>query len=141
MTEAEKIVPKPCSCLALLLAEHVRRDRQSGRCDILGTIGAVFAERFPALSEPLHLYAALTDMAPGPHAVRVELAYLDEAHTIVREAEGELHADCPLAVCELHFMLGPIELPRAGALEATLYLDGTLVQTRRFAAALLPRRA
>ena len=66
----------------------------------------------------------------------MELAYLDEERTVVKEAEGKLAVGCPLEVCELNFVLGGFELPRPGPMGVALYLDDTLIQTRRLAAAV-----
>ena len=112
--------PDPCMCLAMLVADKVFREEGTGKSHIAGTFSRLGARKFPWVHDTMHVYLALTDIAPGTHACEARFTYLD---------------DDALQVIEINYCFRRAAFPRPGELEIAFYMDDQYVMRRKFVVA------
>jgi Family of unknown function (DUF6941) len=104
---------QPPEVLALLIADHVHRDEESGKLFLLGTRNSVGAREFPWTQARLAVYAALTD---GRGETRLELRLVDveESREPVLAHEVGVNFEDPTEDLEVVFLLNDIVFPEPG---------------------------
>jgi hypothetical protein len=121
----------PPEVLALLIADHVHRDDNTGKLFILGTRSSIGAPALPWNHPRLAIYAALTD-GRGETAVQVRLVDVDEARPPVVEYETMVNFQDPTEDVEVGFILTDLVFPEPGDYRLQLFSGGQLLRERRF---------
>ena len=124
--------PDPCVCLAMLVADKVFREEGTGKSHIAGTFSRMTARKFPVMREAMHVYLALTDIAPGEHGCEIKFSYLDSDQEVL-SARCEIRSEDKLQVIEINYCLRRAVLPRPGQMEIAFHMDGQYVTRRKFA--------
>jgi hypothetical protein len=97
----------------MVLADHVHRDRATGKYFLLGTYNFLLTKAYPCRCQDLVVYTALTD-GHGDVPVRLVLTDADEELGALASAEGSVRMDDPTQTCEVVFQLKGVVLPRPG---------------------------
>ena len=126
--------PDPCMCLAMLVADKVFREEGTGKSHIAGTFSRLGARKFPWVHDTMHVYLALTDIAPGTHACEARFTYLDDDAQLL-SAKSEIKSDDKLQVIEINYCFRRAAFPRPGELEIAFYMDDQYVMRRKFVVA------
>jgi hypothetical protein len=130
----EAVVPveqQPPEVLALLIADYVHRDSDTGKFFILGTRSSIAAAAFPCTCPCLAVYAVLAD-GRGETAVRVRLIDVDEAREAVLDFETAVNFLDPTEDVGVAFVLTDLVFPEPGDDRLQLYGAGLLLRERRF---------
>jgi hypothetical protein len=123
----------------MLIADRVFREEGTGKFHIAGTFSRFKSSVFPAVLDTMHVYLALTDIAPGRHSCEVRFAYLDDEKELL-SAKSEIRSDDKLRVVEMNLCFRRTVFPKPGKMEIAFYMDDQYVTRRRFAAVAIRRR-
>jgi hypothetical protein len=105
---------------AILLADQVYRDEETGKCVIAGTFNRIGADRFPATHPTAVLYLNLSDFE-GRAELRIRLAD-DRDGSTLHEHAFEVGSSNRLGSCEVTVRLNNLTFPAPGkySLEITM---------------------
>jgi hypothetical protein len=120
----------PPEVLALVLADHIHHDEQSGKLFILGTRSLIWASSFPWDHPVLAVYAVLVD-GRGDLALRFRLVDVDEAREAVTEEEVEVTFPDPITELEITMAFTDLVFPEAGEYRLQLLVGEELLRERR----------
>lgn len=122
---------QPPEVFAVLIADYVHRDENTGRFVIVGTRSSIGAANFPCERRSLSVYAALTD-GRGETAIKVCLVDADQGREPVLEFETMLSFQDPTEELEIAFVLSDLVFPEPGDYRLQLYGADQLLRERRF---------
>ena len=97
---------------AILLADQVYRDEETGKSIIAGTFNRIGADRFPAVHPSAVLYLNLTDFE-GKAELRIRLAS-DKDGATLHEHTFEVESRDRLGSCEVTVRLNNLTFPAPG---------------------------
>jgi hypothetical protein len=117
--------------LALVIADQVHRDEDTGKFFILGTRASLGAAAFPFTCPSLAVYASLID-GHGETAIRLRLIDVDEAREPVLEFETTVNFLEPTEEVAIAFRLPDLVFPEPGDYRLQLYGAGQFLRERRF---------
>ena len=139
--EAPEVVDKkPCSFLAMVIADRVFREEGTGKMHIAGTFNRIGAPGFPVRHALLHVYVAFTDVAVGLHQAKLAFRYIDNPDADeLCSAAGPIESKDRLAVIELNLAFEGLVFPRPGTIEIAFFLDNEPVRHRDFVVVQLPK--
>jgi hypothetical protein len=121
-------------CLAMVLCDHVHRDRSTGKVTILGTFSVLRAAKFPA-QVTMSVYAAITD-GFGPTTISVRIVdsrcYIDgeDAEPIFGIELPQIDIESPLMVMESAIEI-KTKVDAPGQYHCELFANGALLMSRR----------
>lgn len=122
---------QPPEVLALLIADHVHRDDETGKFFVLGTRASIGAADFPFHCPSLAVYAAISDgRAETP--VKLRLIDADEEREPVLEFETTVNFLDPTEDVQVVFRLSDLIFPEPGDYRVQLYGAGQFLRERRF---------
>jgi len=125
--------------LALIIADNVVPDPNSGKNFILGTINQLFANRTPTRVNQISIYVAVGD-AHDCRQPTLEIVQLkDEKIIMKRELPPLPGKPARLDVMELAIGLGGVEFPEYGGYEFRLWMDGKFLGGRKFTVKQWPK--
>ncbi len=104
---------------AILLADQIYRDAETGKCVIAGTFNRIEADRFPATHPSAALYLNLTDFS-GRIQLRVRLTR-DETGDCLGERSFPVESADRLGSCEVTVRLTNLVFPQAGRYSFEVY--------------------
>jgi hypothetical protein len=122
---------QPPEVLALLIADYVHRDDNTGKFFILGTRASIGAASFPFKCPSLAVYASMAD-GRGETPMRLRLIDPDEAREPVLEFETTVNFLDPTEEVEIVFRLIELVFPDPGEYRLQLYGAGQFLRERRF---------
>jgi len=113
--EREVFVVRPPKLQALVLADHIYVDAQSGKKIIVGVFDRLMAKSFPTkLDRPTWAYILLTEIQGkvGPFVIR----YVDLKDERVLMTTHPMEVECPnpLATVTIMMQVPPFEMPHPG---------------------------
>ncbi|MEW6072920.1 MAG: hypothetical protein AB1726_10070 [Planctomycetota bacterium] len=109
---------------ALILADHVYADAQTGKKVIAGTFNRLLAGSFPTqFSRSTFAYISITDVRGK---VSLELRYVDNQNlaVLLRAAPLEVEGNDPLATMEFVMAIPPFPMPHPGSYSFELHANG-----------------
>ncbi len=116
---------------ALVLADHIYVDRDSGKKVIAGTFNRLKAETFPAeFGRPTWAYVCLTEIRGR---ATVELRYVDLSNNqvLMRTKLGDVRAGDPLESIEMVVEVPPFPMPHAGPYALEVHAAGEMLGALR----------
>ena len=122
-------------CVAMVLCDHVHRDRATGKNTILGTFGTINSASYPTTLN-LSIYFAVTD-GLGKHTLIIQMV---NANDVVSGGDPVFRAECPveipdpLAVMETALALVGVKIPSAGVYHCELLCGENVLMSRRLIA-------
>jgi hypothetical protein len=116
--------------LALIVADYVHRDENSGSFTILATRSAIGAREFPWRHARLAVYAALTD-GRSDTTLQLRLVDVEAAREPVLEYETVIQFMDPTDDVEVVFHLSDLVFPEPGDYRLQLFTAGQLLCERR----------
>jgi hypothetical protein len=122
--------PPPPEVLALVLADHIHHDDETGKLFILGTRLQIWARSFPLDHPALAVYAALVD-GRGNITLRFRLVDSDEEGEVVAEEEAEVTFDDPLTELQVVVSFNELVFPEPGEYRLQLFAGGQFLRERR----------
>jgi len=108
---------------ALILADHVYADAQTGKKVIAGTFNRLRARSFPTqFSRNTFAYISLTDIRGR---VSLELRYVDntDLSVLLRAEPMEVEGNDPLATLEFAMAIPPFPMPHPGSYSFELHAN------------------
>ncbi|MEM8882771.1 MAG: hypothetical protein AAGD14_01725 [Planctomycetota bacterium] len=115
---------------AILLADHVYQDLQSGKFIIAGTFDQIFVTQFPGSHVSTHLYINLADFH-GTHEMAVRLVRLEDGFEIGNSGAIEIEQEDRARHAEFNVRLPPMEFEREGPYAVEVVWDGHLLGEAR----------
>jgi len=106
---------------AIILADNVYRDAETGKCIIAGTFNRIGSTRFPAVHPAAALYLNLTDFV-GKRRVQVRLSR-DQTGETIGEREFFVESLNKLGSCEVTVRLTNLSFPEAGKYSFEVYCE------------------
>ena len=97
---------------SILLADHVYRDAESGKCVIAGTFNRIGADRFPATHPSSTMYLNLTDFV-GKASLKVRLTFDSDGESL-GEKSFVVESTNRLGSCEVMVRLNNLSFPQPG---------------------------
>jgi len=107
---------------AILLADHVYRDLETGKCIIAGTFNRIGADRFPATHPSAALYLNITDFT-GHAELKLRIASDLTGETLGEMTFG-VESQTRLGGCEAVVRLNNISFPEPGRYSMEVYCAG-----------------
>jgi hypothetical protein len=104
---------------AILLADQVYRDAETGKCIIAGTFNRIGADRFPAVHPSASLYLNLTDFM-GKARIRIRLSN-DRTGDTLGERSFEVESASPLGSSEVTVRLNNLTFQEPGKYSIEVY--------------------
>jgi hypothetical protein len=132
-------LPRTPLCLALILAQSVSYDTETGVLSIVGPYAELATESFPVPYRSMEAYAVLTECDGD---VLVELRLVDELEVrrpVFRQLVS-VHFDGPQDVKELIFHLVDVTIPAADDYQLQLYVYGPSMPVQGPGVSVLERR-
>jgi hypothetical protein len=120
----------PPEVLALVVADHIHHDEETGKLFILGTRSTIWATSFPWDHPLLEVYAALVD-GRDEVALRFRLIDAEEVREPVAEEEVEVTFPDPLTEVEILVSLDDLVFPEPGEYRLQLFAGGQFLRERR----------
>lgn len=120
----------PPEVLALVLADNIHRDGETGKYFILGTRYFIGAASFPYHHPALAIYAAFVE-GRGETAFRFRLIDADEEREAVTEYNTVLIFPDPLIQMELAVVLTDLVFPDPGDYRLQLFVDDRFLREHR----------
>jgi Family of unknown function (DUF6941) len=108
---------------ALVLADHVYADAQTGKKVIAGTFNRLWARSFPTqFSRSTFAYISLTDIRGK---VSLELRYVDneDLNLLLKAEPLEIEGNDPLATLEFAMAIPPFPMPHPGSYSFELHTN------------------
>jgi hypothetical protein len=130
------IEQQPPEVLALVIADHVHRDEDTGKFFILGTRAEVVARAFPFTCPILAVYASMID-GRGETPLRLRLIDVDESRDAVLEYETAVSFLDPTVEVEIAFRFADLVFPEPGDYRLQLFGCGQFLRERRFLVTLM----
>jgi hypothetical protein len=121
---------QPPDVLAMVLADDIHRDTDTGKFFILGTYATITAPAFPWTQPALIVYLAFTD-GRGQTPLSIRLVDVEEARPPVFESNALLNFSDPLAVIEMAFYQPEVIFPQLGEYRLQLFGAGQFLRERR----------
>lgn len=119
---------------ALLLADHVYIDRESGKTIIAGTFDQIWATEFPTVfGRATWAFVSLTDLR-GPAEVVLRYVDLTDGSVLLTTNPIPVATDDPLKSAQIRLEIPPLPMPHAGAYALELMVGGALAGTLRVVA-------
>jgi len=109
---------------ALILADHVYSDAQTGKKVVAGTFNRLWAGSFPTqFSRNTFAYISITDIR---NRVSLELRYVDnkDLSVLLRAEPLEVEGTDPLATLEFAMAIPPFPMPHPGSYSFELHANG-----------------
>ena len=125
--------------LAMVLADNVAPDPNSGKNFILGTITRMFAHSLPARMNNISIYVCVGD-AQDCRVPAIEIVNLKDNSTLVRKNLPALPKRATVGEIELAINLGGIQFPEHGFYEFRVWMDNKFVGARKFSVAPWPKQ-
>lgn len=126
--------------MALVLADNVVPDPNSGKNYILGTITRLFAKELPARMNQIAIYLCIGD-AQDCSRLMVEVLGLKDETVIFKQDLPPLPERRGSDALELSICLGGVTFPEFGTYEFRIWTDGRYIGSRRFAVEPWPEEA
>lgn len=124
----------PPTLQALLLADHVYKDANTGKFVIAGTFRNLWAREFPSqFAREVHAFVSLTNLR-GKTSIHLRYVHLKELKVLVQTPDVEIESKDPLATLELSFLIPGLPMPEPGPYSFELHADGELVGSLRVVA-------
>jgi hypothetical protein len=111
---------------AILLADQVYQDVQSGKFIIAGTFDQIHLHELPGAHGSASLYVNLADFH-GTHRLQVRLVRLEDGLEVCRSNEMPIEQADRARHAEFSVPLPPLEFERAGPYAIELLWDGQLL--------------
>ena len=122
---------QPPEVLALLIADHVHRDDETGKFFVLGTRASIGAASFPFRCPSLAVYVAMTD-GRAETEVSLRLINADEAREPILEFDTTVNFLDPTEDVQVAFRLSELVFTEPGDYRLQLYGAGQFLRERRF---------
>jgi hypothetical protein len=106
---------------AILLADQVYRDEETGKCIIAGTFNRINADHYPATHPSSVLYLNLTDFE-GKGELKIRIAN-DSDGTTLHEVSFEVESVNRLGSCEVTLRLNNLTFPNPGKYSLEVYMQ------------------
>jgi len=123
---------------AILLADQVYQDQQTGKFVVAGTFDQIFVPEFPGTHGSTSLYINLGDFH-GSHELGVRLIRLEDGFEMGNSGSLEIQQDDRARHAEFHVRLPPMEFDRAGPYSIEVVWDGQLIGECRIQVAQAPQ--
>ncbi len=117
-------MPHPPRLQALILADQIYADAQTGKKVIAGTFNRLWAASFPALfGRKTYAYVSLTDLRAK---VSLVLRYVDnqDLSVLMESTPLEVEGSDALATLELNIEIPPFPMPHPGSYSFELHANG-----------------
>lgn len=111
---------------AILLADQVYQDVQSGKFVIAGTFDQIHLHELPGAHVSTCLYVNLADFH-GTHALQVRLVRLEDGFEVGRSGEMPIDQEDRARHAEFSVPLPPMEFDRTGPYAIEVLWDGQLL--------------
>ncbi|KAB8141287.1 hypothetical protein F8S13_19520 [Chloroflexia bacterium SDU3-3] len=112
---------------ALLLADHIYQDRESGKYVISGTFHQLNVAAFPAtFPRTIGLFVSMSGLA-GSTDIGISLVDVTTGDTLVSTQPLGIRCDSPDAVVSFGVELPPLLLPHAGCYHVQLAVNGSVI--------------
>jgi hypothetical protein len=109
---------------AVVLADRVYQDRETGKHVVAGTFNEVTAHEFPCeYAVPVQLYCVLTGVSE-PLSIAMRFVATDD-HVVMRSSAVTIRCSDPLETIELALPVPSLVLPAAGWYRLEVLLDDT----------------
>jgi len=119
---------------ALLLADHVYIDRESGKTIIAGTFDQIWATEFPTVfGRATWAFVSLTDLR-GPAEVVLRYVDLADGSVLLTTNPIPVSTEDPLKSAQIRLEIPPLPMPHPGAYALELMVGGQLAGTLRVVA-------
>ena len=125
---------------AILLADQVYQDTQTGKFVIAGTFDQIFVPEFPGTHASTSLYVNLSDFH-GTHEMLVRLVRLEDGMEMGSSGVMEIEQEVRARHAEFNVRLPPMEFDRAGPYSIEVVWDGNLLGECRIQVALVEQDA
>ncbi len=125
------IEQQPPEVSALVIADYVHRDDNTGKFFILGTRASIGAATFPFHHTSLAVYANLID-GRGETSLRLQLIDVDEAREPILEFETTVNFLDPTEEVEVAFRFQNLSFPEPGDYRLQLFGAGQFLREKRF---------
>jgi hypothetical protein len=136
----DKQNPTQPSLQALLLADHVYKDANSGKFVIAGTFRQLWAHEFPTnYTREVYVYVALSGIRSKTKLL-VRFVDLSNLEVLFQSPEVGVDGDDPLATLEFCMALPGLPMPHPGAFAVELAADFQTIGSVRVDSGLLPRQ-
>lgn len=124
---------------ALILADHVYRDGETGKCVIAGTFDSVHAAKFPTVFPRSWAYIALTEVRP---ATSVLLSFEDQRMKVLAQSpQLPIQVADPKQTVELVVQLPPrIKIENPGIYRLSVYCEDEMIASHKVSIAQAPSR-
>ena len=109
----------PPKARAILLADHVYRDAETGKCVIAGTFNRIGSNRFPAVHPAASIYLHLTDFV-GKATLNLRICS-DRSGEVLGERAFVVESTDRLGSCEVTVLLNNLRFPEPGKYSIELY--------------------
>ena len=126
---------------ALVLADHVYSDAQTGKKVIAGTYNTLWSRNFPGLlAQQSFAYVSLTDLRGR---ISLEIRYVDntDLSVLIRSEPIVVESDSPLETLEIAIAIPPLPMPHAGTYSFELHANNERLGAVRVSANQLPGTA
>lgn len=122
---------------ALILADHVYTDSQTGKKVVAGTFNQIWSPQFPGqFGQTTWVYASLTDVLG---TAKISIKYADMQNNVLLEMVPiELKSDDPLKTFELVLPVPGFPMPHEGTYRFELFANDDLLGSLRISACKLP---
>jgi hypothetical protein len=114
------MVPPPVA-VAVTVCEKVIVEEGTRHLSFISVFKRLRARRFPARSQPFHVFAAFLD-GQGDATIRLEIGHLDTG-TKIYVQERRVHFPDRLTEVGVLYRVPPCEFPAPGIYQVTLFLD------------------
>lgn len=117
---------------ALVLADHIYTDGDTGKRVICGTFSRIWTKSFPAVYAPKTWAFILLVEVVNEVVLRLRFVSLDEHNEILVESpEIRIRSEGPLVPIDIALQLPSLPLPRPGIYAFECYADGTMIGSVR----------
>ena len=129
---------KPCTLLALLLADTVLQEPETKKASVVGLFTSIVASRFPTNYPKFSIFALLEGLKPGQHRATVHIYPSKGAKRNTPKLEAFVNAE-PGKLAQLQFALAGLRFRKPGIHFVDLSVGGSFVGRRQLHAVLSPR--
>ena len=125
--------------IALVLADNVVPDPNSGKNFILGTITRLFAQNLPVRMNQISLYICIGD-AQDCRKPAIEVVNLKDEKVLMHQDLPSLPENRRTDLLELSIGLAGVQFPEYSSYDFRVWMDGKFIGGRKFAVAPWPGR-
>ena len=118
---------------ALLLADNVYTDRDTGKIVIAGTFNRLWAKEFPTtFHRPTTAYVSLTEIR-GKSTLELKFVNLKSGEVLMSSHAFDVECGNPLSSVEVVLPVPPFPMPEEGVFAFELHAGGVLLGSIRMA--------